>query len=82
MKKVVAALIAIGMDMSHNIMPEAFFTIFYGFNIYVINMCVHFSDLSIGNRQTEGLFSPRQLIPEPPPCGEFLVIRKQVLHYR
>ena len=47
------ALIAVGVDVGHHVVPELFLVNGRGFEIDVVDMLPQFRELAVGDRQTE-----------------------------
>ena len=74
------ALHAVCINVAHNIMPYLFFPCFSHIIIDILCMLLQLRNLVIRNRKAQFLFRFRQSNPQPSPCFEFFIRRKNILH--
>ena len=75
------ALDAVGIDMGHDIMTDHFLPCPGHIIIDIGHMRLHLVNLFLRNVQPQLPLCFRQGNPEPSPCGELKILRKNVLHF-
>ena len=74
------ALNAESINVAHNVMADKLFPLLGNVIVNIVLVRFHFGNLLIGNAEAELLFRSCKGNPQPPPCSEFEVLRKNVLH--
>ena len=72
--------LSVGVDMSHDIMADLFFSLLRHGVINIADVCLQLRDLLCGNRQTELMLRSGQSYPQLPPCLKTHIRRKQMQH--
>ena len=76
----VRALVAVGMDVCHDIVAQLLFVAGGSFVVDVVHMLLHLGHLRLGHWQTQLHLRPSQGDPETVPGGELLIGGENILH--
>ena len=76
----VGTLLAVGVDVAHNVMADQLFTGFRHVVVDIPGMGLHLIDLLLGHVQPQLVLGLRQGNPQLPPGAELVVVGEEILH--
>ena len=71
----------VGVDMRHNVMAHLAFPLLRHLIVNIVRMGFQLVNLLLGDIQSQFFFRLCKSDPQSPPCAEFHIRRKDILHF-